>query len=653
MCGIAGVLNLSGDRLQDPAVATRMVSCLAHRGPDEQSSLEDGPVAFGFRRLSIIDVEGGHQPIANERKTIWTILNGEIYNFVELRDDLKGRGHNFRTQSDTEVIVHAYETYGIDFVQHLRGMFAIALWDGEKRQLVLIRDRLGKKPLFWSTRNDQLAFASEIKALLQWPGLDRTLDFESIHDYLSFLSVPAPKSIFKCVHKLSPAHLLIANTDTGRVETKRYWQVQPQPDRSKPRSYFVENLRGLLEDSVRLRLRSDVPVGALLSGGLDSTAVVGLMSKQPTAGAVRTFSMGFQDSRFDETHYARLAAQAFGTDHTEEIVGPISIELLQELVWFLDEPFADSSAIPTYQVSRIARQHVTVALSGDGGDELFGGYPRYQYARALQRLALVPGFVRGGVNWLSQRGHQLLAERHHGAAEGLRRFCKALDLSRLSEPQRIMALLSYYDETDKRSLYHPEFASQLNGYSTLNLVNHQMAKFSDEGEPIAAFMAQDLETNLADDSLVKVDRMSMACSLEVRSPLLDHKLVEFASTIPWEFKVRGKQTKVIFKEALKDVLPEGIMNRGKQGFAVPFGGWFKSGEWRALLEDCLSKESIQRRGIFDSTVVDRLRHAVVSEEASRALRISTHQIWHRVWILIMFELWARQYLDRSAITCVT
>jgi asparagine synthase (glutamine-hydrolysing) len=341
-----------------------------------------------------------------------------------------------------------------------------------------------------------------------------------------------------------------------------------------------------------------------------------------------------------------LAAQAFGTHHTEEIVGPISIDLLQRLAWFLDEPFADSSAIPTYQVSRIARQHVTVALSGDGGDELFAGYPRYQYARSLRRLARVPGFFRAGVNWLSQEGHRLLAAHQYAAAEGLRRLCKALDLSGLSEPQRIVALLSYYDETDKRSLYDPDFAAQLNSYSSLSFVNRHMAKFSNEGEPIAAFMAHDLETNLPDDSLVKVDRMSMACSLEVRSPLLDHKLVEFASTIPPEFKLRGKHTKLIFKEALSDVLPAEIAHRGKWGFAVPFGNWFHSGEWRVLLDDCLSEESVRRRGIFHPPVVERMRQAIVCEKAAQALGISTHQVWHRVWILIMFELWARQYLDR-------
>jgi asparagine synthase (glutamine-hydrolysing) len=627
-----------------------MAANLVHRGPDEEGFLNAGPIAFGFRRLSIIDLDGGHQPVANETETVWTMFNGEIYNFVELRDDLMKRGHKFRTKSDTEVIVHAYESYGLDFVQHLRGMFSIAVWDCEKQRLVLIRDRIGKKPLYWSIGRGQLAFASEIKALFAWPGLDRTLDPEAIHDYLSFLSVPAPKSIFRTVHKLSPAHLLIADSKTGRVETKRYWQVQPQPNRSKPRSYFVEGLRNLLEESVRLRLRSDVPLGALLSGGLDSTAVVGLMTMQPTAGAVKTFSIGFQDTRFDETHYARHAAKVFKTDHTEEVVGPINAELLQKLVWFLDEPFADSSAIPTYQVCRIARQHVTVVLSGDGGDELFAGYRRYQHARSLRRLARVPRFLRSGVDWLVRGGQGLKGCNRYPSSERLRRLCKALDLSRLSEAQRIMALLSYYDEVDKRSLYHPEFATQINGYSSIDSVKAHITKFSDRYDPTTAFMAHDLETNLADDALVKVDRMSMACSLEVRSPLLDHKLVEFASTIPPEFKLRGQHTKLIFKEALNDVLPTKIAHRGKQGFDVPCGRWFKSGEWRVLLDDCLSTDSVRRRGIFDASLVDRMRQAILSDEAGQ-LGLSINQIWHRVWLLIMFELWCRQYLDKTTITC--
>jgi asparagine synthase (glutamine-hydrolysing) len=647
VCGIAGVLSLNGAPLQDPGVPARMASFLVHRGPDQEGALVDGPLGFGFRRLRIIDLEGGRQPVANEQQTIWAIFNGEIYNFVELRDQLERQGHQFRTQSDSEVIVHAYESYGLDFAQHLRGMFAIALWDRERKRLVLLRDRIGKKPLFWSVRNGQLAFASEIKAFLPWPELDRTLDPEAVHDYLSFLSVPAPKTIFKQVHKLRPAHYLIADADTGAINTTRYWQLHPMPDRSKPRSYFVQGVRDLLEESVRLRLRSDVPLGALLSGGVDSTAVVGLMTRQPTAGTVNTFSIGFQDVRFDETSYARLAARAFGTSHTEEVVGPISVELLERLVWYLDEPFADSSAIPTYQVSRAARRHVTVALSGDGGDELFAGYPRYQLSRRLRRLARIPEPLRAGMSRLAHEGHRRFAVSHPAAGEGLRRVAKAVDLTWLSESHRMITLLNYFEETDKRSLYHADFTAHLNGYSSLDDMASQMLKFSGADDPIVPFMAHDFETNLVDDALVKVDRMSMACSLEVRSPLLDHKLVEFASTIPPEFKLRGGQTKLIFKEALRDVLPVEIAKRCKKGFEVPFGSWFGSGEWKELLDDCLSEGSTRRRGIFNPVAVSKIRQDILGNNGQPPSGISTHQVWHRVWILIMFELWARQYLDRS------
>ena len=647
MCGIAGILNLDGAPFEDPRVVTRMASALVHRGPDEEGSLIDGPVVFGFRRLRVIDLETGHQPVCNENKKIWAMFNGEIYNFVELRAELQKLGHEFRTQSDTEVIVHAFEAYGMDFVQHFRGMFAIALWDSQTRRLILVRDRIGEKPLFWAVRDDQLAFASEIKALLQWPKLVRDVDPEAVHHYLTFLYVPAPKSILKNVNKLPPAHMLVVNTDSKSVQVKRYWQVRPQPDYSRERRYFVEGLRERMRESVRMCLRSDVPLGAFLSGGVDSSAVVGLMSREVPVGSVKTFSMGFEDERFDETHYARIVARAFGTDHTEEIVRPIGADLLQRLVWFLDEPFADSSAMATFQVSKLARKHVTVALSGDGGDELFAGYHRYQHARWLGWLARIPWPAAAGADWVCREGLAVLSSRWTAVREKLRRVEKAISLSRASEPERILRLLSYFAEEDKRALYTSDFAESLNGTSSLDIVVDRLAKFADQKDPVAAFMARDLETNLADDALVKVDRMSMACSLEVRCPFLDHKLVEFAATIPTEMKLTWTQKKVIFKEALADVLPHEITTRGKSGFEVPFGAWFKGGDLRALLDDCLSPESIRRRGMFDPKGVERLHAAILSEEVGNDLNISAYQLRHRVWILLMFELWARQYIDVS------
>jgi asparagine synthase (glutamine-hydrolysing) len=648
VCGFAGLLNLDASAFREPLIVARMASSLVHRGPDEEGFFIDGPVAFGFRRLRVIDLETGHQPVCNEDKSIWAMFNGEIYNFVDLRVELQELGHQFRTKSDTEVIVHAYETYGMEFVQHLRGMFAIAIWDSKKRRLVLVRDRMGEKPLFWAVGNNQLAFASEVKAFLQWPGLVRDLDPEAVHHYLTFLYVPAPKSIFKNVSKLAPAHMLIASTDSPSVEVNRYWQLLLLPDRSKPRSYFVDRLHDLMKESVRMCLRSDVPLGAFLSGGVDSSAVVGLMSRGAPPGSVKTFSMGFEDKKFDETHYARLVAKAFGTDHTEEIVGPVGADLLQRLVWFLDEPFADSSAIAAFQVSNLARKHVTVALSGDGGDELFAGYPRYQYARWLARLSCLPWPVTESIRWMCREGRTLLPSRWKGPIEKLRRLDKAFRLSQASEAERILGLLSYFDEEDKWLLYARDFADQLKGFSSLDIVSDRLAKFPQQ-DPIAAFMARDLETNLADDALVKIDRMSMACSLEVRCPFLDYKLVEFSATIPSDMKLTGTRTKVVLKEALADILPQEIVNRGKWGFAVPFGTWFNSGELRALLDDCLSSESIKRRGIFSPRSVERLRTSILSQGVASDLDISTYQLWHRVWILLMFELWARQYLDRTSV----
>jgi asparagine synthase (glutamine-hydrolysing) len=646
VCGFAGLLNLDGSAFREPDVVTRMASSLIHRGPDEEGSFIDGPVAFSFRRLRVIDLETGKQPICSEDKNVWSMFNGEIYNFLELRSELQKSGHQFRTKSDSEVIVHAYEAYGMDFVHHLRGMFAIALWDRKERRLVLARDRMGEKPLFWAVRNNQLAFASEVKALLHWPGLVRDLDPEAVHHYLTFLYVPSPKSIFRNVSKLAPAHMLIASSDSRSVQVDRYWQLQLQPDLSKPRSYFVERLHDLMRESVHMCLKSDVPLGAFLSGGVDSSAVVGLMSQGAPLGSVKTFSMGFEDKKFDETHYARIVARAFGTDHTEEIVGPVGAGLLQRLVWFLDEPFADSSAIAAFQVSNLARKHVTVALSGDGGDELFAGYPRYKYARWLSRLSRLPWPVTNSIRWMCREGRTLLRSRWREASEKLRRLDKAFRLSQVSEAERILALLSYFDEEDKRLLYERDFADHLNGCSSLDIVSNRLAKFKIQQDPISAFMARDLETNLADDALVKIDRMSMACSLEVRCPFLDYKLVEFSATIPSEMKLKWTKTKVVFKEALADVLPKEIVSRGKWGFAVPFGTWFKNGELRELLDDCLSSESIKRRGIFNHKSVEHLRTSILSPSAASELDISTYQLWHRVWIILMFELWARQYIDR-------
>ncbi|MFQ5568397.1 MAG: asparagine synthase (glutamine-hydrolyzing) [Rhodothermales bacterium] len=645
MCGIAGILKLSGEPLPDGKVIARMASELAHRGPDDEGSLVEGPVALGFRRLSIIDLQTGHQPIANEDETVWVILNGEIYNYLELRSQLIKQGHRFRTQTDTEVIVHAYESYGLDFVEHLRGMFAIALWDTKARRLILARDRLGQKPLFYSIENGELAFASELKALLHWPHLDRSLDAKALHDYLTFLYVPSPDCIFEGVCKLPPAHVLVATCSGIAPSIQRYWDVMPIPDRSKPETYFVDGLRDVLREAVRLRLRSDVPLGAFLSGGIDSTIITGLMSRMESA--VRTFSVGFLDNRFDESVLARKTASGFETDHTEAVIDENSLdpEQLIRLVWHMDEPFGDSSFIPTYWVAKMARQHVTVALSGDGGDELFAGYPRYRRFQQLTTLSKTPSVFKKTGRQLADMAMRFSMPLSSAFAERMRQVRKGFDVSQLGFNDRILALLSYYDESSKSDLYSPVWEERCNGYSSRERIDRRLATIPEECEPLLRFMAHDLVSNMTDDSLVKVDRASMTCSLEVRSPFLDHRVVEFASTIPPEYKIRGKTHKAILKQAFADLIPPHVLKANKQGFEVPFARWFQADPWRSLMVDMLSGQRLKDQGIFDVQQVLYLRDTLINDPEARRIPLSAYQLRHRVWMLLIFQIWYHQYMQ--------
>lgn len=643
MCGIAGLANADGAPLEHPETARLMSSMLVHRGPDEEGYLHDGPVAFGFRRLSIIDLSTGTQPVPNEDRTAWVMLNGEIYNYLELRSVLEAKGHRFRTTSDTEVVVHAYESYGLDFVDRLRGMFAIAIWDKRQRRLVLARDRLGKKPLFYSRSGNQLAFASELKALLPWPGLDRTLDAHALHDYLTFLFVPSPRTIFAQVQKLPPAHMLVMDCAKRSLDIRRYWRLKPEPESGRSFAFCATRLRELLEESVAIRLRSDVPLGAFLSGGVDSSVVAGLMARaQPGS---RTFNIGFPDPRFDETPYAGLSATRFGTDHISETVDAdtLSTDEFLNLAWCLDEPFADSSAIPTYWVAKAARKHVTVALSGDGGDEVFGGYKRYRRYLHLLKLASLPGsLLRTGAG--AAHSMRYLPGLPGGVSERLRQVKKALELSAAADEGRILGLLAYFDEVAKARLYQDGWMSAVNGWSSHQTVTEQLQQAAGHPDTLERFMRRDIETNMADDGLTKVDRASMACSLEVRCPLLDHRVVEFAMSIPAAYKIGRGGQKLVLKEALKDVLPPEISRRRKQGFEVPFAQWFQKDAWRTLLLDTLSPASIEQQGIFRASEVVRLRDELLRNPEATGAPISAYQLRHRVWLLFVFEVWSRQFL---------
>ncbi|MCI0394008.1 MAG: asparagine synthase (glutamine-hydrolyzing) [Chloroflexi bacterium] len=645
MCGLAGLINLSGQPIADPAVARAMGAILTHRGPEDEGCLLDGPVAFAFRRLRIIDLETGHQPVANEAQTIWAMLNGEIYNFVELRRQLEQKGHQFQTQSDTEVIVHAYESHGLDFVHYLRGMFAIALWDSIERRLILVRDRVGKKPLFYSQRDGQLAFASELKALLAWPGLQRTIHPPALHDYLTFLHVPGPASIFAGVYKVPPAHFLVADGQRGEISLHCYWRPAAEPDRSKPLSFYAEGLQEVLAEAVHLRLRSDVPLGAFLSGGIDSTIIVGLMSVE--VAPVRTFNIAFPDPRFDESRYASLAAAAFGARHTCEMVDDTTFtaEELARLVWHMDEPFGDSSFIPTYWVAKTARQQVTVALSGDGGDELFAGYDRYRYFQWLGRLAGLPHWGRlvgqAGAAWLAKAAPSSQAGR-------LRQAEKAFALSALDADGRILALNAYFNEAEKRCLYSDHWQTNLNGYASPERWRQQPAFTRGPADPLARFLLSDFETKMVDDYLVKVDRAAMACALEVRSPFLDHHVVEFAMRIPPEYKLHNRAQKIVLKQAFTHLLPPAIARRGKQGFEIPIAAWFQREPWRSLLGDTLSDSALQAQGIFDPAGVVALRDELLRNPEARHFPLSAHQLRYRVWALFVFQLWWRQFMAGDA-----
>ncbi len=637
MCGLVGILNIDGKHIEQPAAVEQMASKIVHRGPDDVGFLVDGPVAFGFRRLSIIDLETGHQPVSNEKKDIWVMLNGEIYNYLGLRRELEAKGHHFVTRSDTEVIVHAYESFGEHFVDKLRGMFVIALWDSKRKLLFLVRDRVGQKPLFYGQKGNQLAFASEIKALTEWPEFARDINREALHDYLSLLYIPAPKSIFEGIYKLEPASMLIADVGRGSYALRRYWEPLLAVNRSWSMEEYASGLKEILREAVRIRLRSDVPLGAFLSGGIDSSVVVGLMAQYlPT---VRTFSIGFSDPRFDERGYARHVASKFQTQHIDSCVDADNFtpDDLINLVWYMDEPFADSSFIPTYWVAQAARRHVAVALSGDGGDELFAGYNIYRYFYWVSFLARIPFLPEGMLGTISGIIRRLVQTFWLSGAEKLRRIGKAFALGRLDEIDRIIAMSTYFEEGAKSNMYSPEWRSRLGRYSTNAMMREQLSVI--DGDGLARYMAWDFMHHLADGMLTKVDRASMACSLEVRSPFLDHQVVEWAIRMPINFKLRGGSQKIVLKHAFRDLLPVSILNRKKHGFELPFASWFRKQNWRSLLVDMLSEQRIREQGIFDPTRVVEIRDILLKDPEALHLPVSAYQLRHRVWIHLILQIW--------------
>ena len=627
MCGIAGFIDLWDTRAardggERGPILDGMCQIIRHRGPDDQGTMVKGGVALGMRRLSIIDLAGGHQPISGEDGSVTIVYNGEVYNFLELKPQLEARGHRFQTHSDTEAVVHAYEEYGEACVDHLRGMFAFAIWDDRARKLFMARDRAGKKPLYYTvTRHGTLVFGSELKSLLAHPDVEREINLQALDAYFTLGYVPDPLSIFRDIHKLPPGHHL--TFAEGRVKVRQYWDFTFEPAQSRQKEDYLEELRALLDDAVRLRLISDVPLGAFLSGGIDSSTVVGLMARH-MGQPVKTFSIGFHEDSYNELKYARLTAKKFGTDHHEFFVTPDICEIVDELAWHFDEPFADSSAIPTYMVSKLAREYVTVVLSGDGGDELFAGYTRYVVEQQRSAFAHLPAFVRKGV--------MQPISRHlpHGARG--RNYLHNVSLDPID---RYLDSVSIFTGLNKESLYTRDFRSRLgaDGYMA--------ARFSEyvgnvkTGQPLDRLLYLDSKTYLPGDILTKVDRMSMAVSLEARVPLLDHKLIDFVTRIPASLKLTGLETKHLFKLAIKDLVPEEILNRPKQGFGVPIQEWINQ-QLRDRLRDTLREPRTRQRGYVEPAYLD-----VLLDEHERGRR--DHSM--ALWALFMLELWHRQFFD--------
>jgi len=625
MCGICGIVNGEGTKQPvDKALVSQMCAVLRHRGPDDEGVWTDSIAGLGQRRLSIIDLSSaGHQPMPNETGTAWITFNGEIYNFLELRAELEKKRHCFRSRADTETIIHLYEDEGINALSRLRGMFAFALWDAGKKRLLLARDRLGEKPLYYGIFNQRLYFASEIKAIVALPDIPRRVNWKAIDQYLTYGYVPGNLTAFEGIYKLLPAHYLLWGN--GNLTIEQYWKPSFTPKLSLKEKEAEEQLLFLLKEAVQLRLISDVPLGAFLSGGVDSSTVVALMSQ--VSSHVRTFSIGFQEMGMSELPYARQIAERFGTEHQEFIVEAKAIEILPRLIWHYDEPFADPSAIPTYYVSQMTRQAVTVALSGDGGDESFGGYQRYhpRYHRSpfdWLPLAIRQPLLTGISHLFPNRINKFWRLRHHLQAAATSPFGWYMRSVRLfSSDQKSLcyneAMKEHTKEMDAESWYRKIYGE------------------TDSLPSIERAMRADLFTYLPDAMLVKVDVASMAHSLEVRSPFLDHKVVEFAASLPLVYKRQGNNGKYLLKKAMESYLPSEILYRHKRGFGIPLSRWLRE-DMRSFAEEALfsgeelpyfKPESI--RAMFSAHIEGRENYAP------------------HLWAIINLYLWHRMFISKS------
>ena len=636
MCGVSGFLAraaLPGDTAETRLWA--MIATLRHRGPDDEGVWTDGRAGIAHARLSIIDPSpAAHQPMASADGAVWITYNGEVYNFAEIRQELDALGYPFRSRSDTEVIVNGWHAWGPKIFTRLRGMFALAIWDRRSQSLILARDRLGKKPLYYAATTTAFLFGSEIKALLTWPGVPRTADPSAIDRYLTLGYVPAPDTAFAGIRKLPAAHYLVvearADKNLGAPELVRYWRL-PEPRatrRHRRTSDLKRELVGHLEEAVRLRLISDVPLGAFLSGGVDSSAVVATMARVG-GGTVKTFSIGFSAKEYDETRYARMVAERYATDHQELVVEPDAVAVLPRLVWHYGEPFADPSAVPTYYVSKLARQEVTVALNGDGGDECFLGYRRYKAMRYVSWLDGMPSWSRAELARLLGLAPLTAQQRFK-----IPRIRGVLQAPKQRPGRRYAFTLAPFTDEDKEDCYSWAMRDQL-GRSALDLLEPY---FAEADSLVAGANWADIHTYLPDDLMAKVDVASMAHGLEARSPLLDHVLMEWAVGLPEEVKMARGVTKALFKSAMEPYLPAELLYRPKMGFSCPVDHWFRN-EIKELAYDTLLSQSARQRGLFRPDYVQRL----LDEHCG-----FTRDHHTRLWALLMLELWFRMWIDAPA-----
>ncbi|MEW6481920.1 MAG: asparagine synthase (glutamine-hydrolyzing) [bacterium] len=625
MSGICGRLNLDGSPI-DKSLLERMTDVLSHRGPDDSGIYINQEIGLGHRRLSLIDLSLGHQPMSNETEKIWIVCNGEIYNFQELKENLIKNGHSFKTHSDTEVIIHLYEDYGISCPKQLRGMFSFAIWDIEKKRLFLVRDRLGSKPLVYTRDKQRFLFASEIKSILEDKDIPREIDPIAIHHYLSYGYIPSPLTIFKGIKKLSPGSFLILEKKEERIE--RYWMPVYQPKLKISEDEAISEILRLLKEATRLRLISDVPLGAFLSGGIDSSAVVAMMAglmERP----VKTFSIGFEEEDFSELPFARIVSKRFQTEHNEFMVKPQTIDILPKLAWFYNEPYADSSALPTYYLSQMARKYVSVALLGDGGDELFAGYDRYRALKLSLLYDKIPKIIKDTIFALVKRFPE--GSRRNDLIRKLKRFLGAMS----EEPRRRYGRwLTSFKNDEKQRLYSPEMKEKTKDVDSIELLL-SLYNLAPTDDLLEASTFTDLMMNLPDDLFIKVDIAGMANSLETRSPFLDSELVEFVLHLPFDIKLKGNKSKYILKKAISNILPKEILRRGKMGFGVPLARWFRQ-ELKDYIYEVLLSDKAKNRGYFNITEVKRLLDEHTSGKTDYG---------YPLWTLLFLEVWHNVFVD--------